>query len=98
MPYPKSKDSEKCVAVSASVHIHNAHIKGTQHKSMMKTALRAEGDTSWVIQTLQVLSPLKEILSGYDDKPDLSGFLCWQFMQHIRTLQYHQYKSYENIG
>ena len=42
----------KCVAVSAPVHIHNAHIKGTQQKSMVKPALRVEGYTSWTIRSI----------------------------------------------
>ena len=39
--YPESEDGYKSVAVSASVYIHNAGTKCTQHKSVVKTAIKA---------------------------------------------------------
>ena len=49
---PKVKIVKKSVVVSASVHIYNAQTKGTQHVSMVKPALKAEGCTSWSIQNI----------------------------------------------
>ena len=52
--YPESKDrsSLKYVASSASVQFYNVQAKGTQHKSMVNPALKAEGCTSWSIHSI----------------------------------------------
>ena len=46
--YPKSEDSWKYVTVSVSVYLYNAQSKG-----MVKSALKAEGYTSWVINSIE---------------------------------------------
>ena len=56
--YTESEDSYKSIAVSASVYIYNAQTKATQPSSMVKSALKAEGCTSWSIHrivTFQIL-------------------------------------------
>ena len=35
------------------MHIYNAHSKGTQQKSMVKRALKAEGYTFWAIHSIK---------------------------------------------
>ena len=56
--YTESEDSYKSIAVSASVFFYNAQTKGKQHNSMVKSALKVEGYTSWSIHrivTFQIL-------------------------------------------
>ena len=50
--YTESEDSYKSIAVSVSVFIYNAQTKGTQNKSRAKSALKAEGCTSWSIHRI----------------------------------------------
>ena len=48
-------------SVSASMHIHNAQIKGTQHKSMVKLVFEGDGYTSWSIHS--IVNAIKETVS-----------------------------------
>ena len=41
--YHESKDNQKFIASSSSVHIYNAQTKGTQHKSMVEPAHERRG-------------------------------------------------------
>ena len=46
LPYPENENALNPFASSASLHIYNVQTKGTQHKSMVKPALKAQGYTS----------------------------------------------------